>query len=138
MKNKKGFTLVELMIVMVVIGILLSLLLPGIFTAQQEALKLKTASNLRQIGIALYAHAKNNNGKLPTTLLELETEEYIDDMGAINTNIDGNPFTFNEADANLYGLNASDALATDDSTAEGGTKATGYILSADGSVNSSS
>ncbi len=136
MKNKKGFTLVELMIVMVIIGILLSLLLPGVFTARQEALKTEVASNLRQIGIALYAHAKNSNGTLPTTLAALDPK-YIEGIGNINKNIDDNPFTFNEADSDLYSLNASTVLVTDDSTAGGGTKATNYELRADGSVNTS-
>ena len=137
MKNKKGFTLVELMIVMVIIGILLSLLLPGVFTARQEALKTQVASNLRQVGIALYAHAKNSNGTLPTTLAELETEGYVEDMDVINNNIDDNPFTFNESTSNLYSLSASTVLVTDDSVVGGGTKATGYTLRADGSVNTS-
>jgi len=79
MRNAKGFTLVELMIVMVIIGILLSLLLPGLFSAREEALKTKTQSNLRQVGIAIYAHAKNNNGMTPATLNELNTEGYLDD-----------------------------------------------------------
>ncbi len=135
MKNKKGFTLVELMIVMVIIGILLSLLLPGVFTARQEALKTQVASNLRQVGIALYAHAKNSNGALPANLAALDPT-YIEGIADINKNIDGDPFTFNEATSNLYSLSASTVLVTDDSIISG-TNATGYTLRADGSVNTS-
>ncbi|MDP8260950.1 MAG: type II secretion system protein [Candidatus Kappaea frigidicola] len=134
MKSKKGFTLVELMIVMVIIGILLSLLLPGVFTARQEALKTQVASNMRQIGIALYAHAKNNSGELPATLAALDPE-YIEGMSDINTNIDGNAFTYEYEDAsgNLYSLKASDVLVTDDD----GDNATDYELRADGAVDTS-
>jgi prepilin-type N-terminal cleavage/methylation domain-containing protein len=142
MRSKKGFTLVELMIVMVIIGILLSLLLPGVFTARQEALKTQVASNLRQIGIALYAYAKNHDGTLPNELADLDPEEptatdptYLEGMDEINKNIDGNPFTYNQANEDLYSLNSSDVLVTDDSTAGGKTKATGYTLLADGSVD---
>jgi type II secretion system protein G len=137
MKIKKGFTLVELMIVMVIIGILLSLLLPGVFTARQEALKTQVASNLRQIGIALYAYAKNNEGDLPSAadgLAVLETDGYIEDIGAINNNINDNEFTYNAGGSNLYGMSPSDPLVTDDT----GDKATGYILNADGSVDTGS
>ena len=141
MKSKKGFTLVELMIVMVIIGILLSLLLPGVFTARQEALKTQVASNMRQIGIALYAHAKNNDGELPATLLALDPEvpsaatpTYLEGVAELELNIDDNAFTFDAASGNLYSLTASTALVTDD--AEGDNE-TGYVLRADGSVNTS-
>ena len=115
----------------VIIGIVAGLIGPGVFTAREEALKTQVASNMRQIGIALYAHAKNNDGMLPATLAELETEGYIEDMALINDNIDGNPFTFNQANNNLYSLNPSDALVTDDI----GNKATNYVLRGAGSVD---
>ena len=113
MRNTKGFTLVELMIVMVIIGILLSLLLPGLFSAREEALKTETASNLRQVGIALYAHAKNNNGTLPATLNELNTEGYIDDTSVLSS-ADGTPFTYSQASQDLYSLTSDAVLAYDD------------------------
>ena len=62
---RKGFTLIELMIAMVIIGILLSLLLPGVFQGRDYALRTKCANNLHQIAIALLAYAKDNNGKFP-------------------------------------------------------------------------
>jgi prepilin-type N-terminal cleavage/methylation domain-containing protein len=132
MKGRKGFTLVELMIVMVIIGILLSLLLPGVFTARQEALKTKTASNMRQIGIALYAHAKNNDGSLPTNLADLVTNGYLED-NAVFENGKGDAFNYVATGDNLYTMNASDTLVIDDDADTG----TDYTLKADGSVDTS-
>ena len=128
MKSKKGFTLVELMIVMVIIGILLSLLLPGVFSARQEALKTQTASNLRQCGIGLYAYAKNNGGDLPATLATLETDGYITD-DTVFADSAGTAFTFTAASGDLYAMDSTDVLITDAGTS--------YELRADGSVNTS-
>jgi prepilin-type N-terminal cleavage/methylation domain-containing protein len=132
MKGRKGFTLVELMIVMVIIGILLSLLLPGVFTARQEALKTKTASNLRQIGIALYAYAKNNDGTLPTNLTDLEGD-YLENGTDVLTSARDATFNFVGSAGNLYQMNASDTLVIDDDANVG----TNYTLQADGSVDTS-
>ena len=132
MKNKKGFTLVELMIVMVVIGILLSLLLPGIFVAQQEALKLKTASNLRQIGIAVYAYAKNNNGVLPALINGLPIEGDVLESSFNNEKFN---FTATAASNCLYDMNATDDIVTYYHTITGCNVA--FILNADGSVETS-
>ncbi|MDP8261629.1 MAG: prepilin-type N-terminal cleavage/methylation domain-containing protein [Candidatus Kappaea frigidicola] len=134
MKSKKGFTLVELMIVMVIIGILLSLLLPGVFTAREEALKTQTASNLRQIGIALYAHAKNNAGILPANVAELVTDGYLTD-DSVFENAFGGDMELEAAvmSKSLYAMDSTDVLITDDEIVT--EKATGYELRADGSVN---
>lgn len=66
MKNLKGFTLIELMIVMVIITILIGLLLPGALQMRGKGVEVQCQSRLRQCGLALYAYAKDNDGTLPT------------------------------------------------------------------------
>ncbi|MCK5306680.1 MAG: type II secretion system protein [Candidatus Omnitrophica bacterium] len=120
MRKAKGFTLVELMIVMVIIGILLSLLLPGVFTAQKSAVDTQTASNLRQIGIALFAYAKDNNGTLPKcaadALDDVLVTDYLDDA-SVFLNGDGIEMNYKQITGpNLYALTSGTWLMADDDT----------------------
>ncbi|GAB6166654.1 hypothetical protein JCM19992_26540 [Thermostilla marina] len=63
--QKPGFTLVELLVVIAVIGMLVSLLLPAVQSAREAARSADCKSNLRQIGIAVHHYALQFDGVLP-------------------------------------------------------------------------
>jgi len=65
MKVARGFTLIELLVVIAVIAVLLAILLPALGLARMHAKRVASASNLRQIGMAMELYTQDNRGFFP-------------------------------------------------------------------------
>jgi type II secretory pathway pseudopilin PulG len=59
-------TLVELLVVIAILGILVSLLVPGLSKAKEVAEASKNTANLKQIGMATIGWASDNGSRLPS------------------------------------------------------------------------
>src|SRR5688572_29269172 len=69
-KQRRGFTLVELLVVIGIIAVLISVLLRALTKAGRSAATVKCASNMRQLGLAVLQYTTNNKGVLmPSQIL---------------------------------------------------------------------
>ncbi len=63
----RGGTLLDLMVVVGIIGVLLAIFLPMMWTAGERSGRYKCADSLRQISGAMHRYALAHNGQFPTT-----------------------------------------------------------------------
>lgn len=119
-RQTKGFTLVELLVVIGIIALLISILLPTLASARESANKVKCLNNLKQIGLGLQLYASNNREAWPRVNYKAdETMKAFEDVTTTltteniysSTNVTAGNFT-NDVTAAVFKL-----LATGDLTA---------------------
>ena len=84
--HKAGFTLIELMVVVVILGILATIIMPRVLGRPEQARRMKAKIDIRNIQSAL-ALFKTDTGRFPTTSEGLEV--LVSDPGIKGYNSDG-------------------------------------------------
>lgn len=64
-RPRRGFTLVELLVVVAIIAVLISILLPATRRAREAANRTVCLSNLRQFGLAFQLYANDHRNQIP-------------------------------------------------------------------------
>src|SRR5206468_6470136 len=82
--RRGGFTLVELLVGIGIIALLISILLPSLNRAREQANRAKCSNNLRQIALAamMYANAEVRTGSFPRTYWNKGANLLADTTGA--------------------------------------------------------
>jgi prepilin-type N-terminal cleavage/methylation domain-containing protein/prepilin-type processing-associated H-X9-DG protein len=78
--GRPGFTLIELLVVIGIIAVLMSLLLPFVRKANEQARRVACASNVRQILAAITAYSGENDNAIPTFATSGGIGQYLWDI----------------------------------------------------------
>ena len=74
-RRSKGFSVIELLVVLAIISIVVALLVPAVQQAREAARRTQCQNNMRQLGLAIRNdHAVE--GHFPTDLGELSTKDW--------------------------------------------------------------
>jgi len=64
-KEAQGFTLIEMLVVLAILAVLAAILFPTFAAVRGNARRTVCLSNLRQLGLAIYSYAQDNDDRLP-------------------------------------------------------------------------
>ena len=131
-RNQRGFTLVELLIVVIILGILAAVVIPQFNNAASESKESALASNLATIRQAIEMYKVQHDDNFPTASildqLTNSTDRYGNTAGS-----EYGPYIRNSFPKNpLYGgAGASDAITVVATMPGGATNASGWIYATD-------
>lgn len=86
-KSKKGFTLVEIMIVVVIIGLLAAMAVPAFQKVRQNSQEKAVTNNLRQVAHAGSQYLLENGSVTTVTGAQLVSANYLNTIDKVGTEV---------------------------------------------------
>ena len=71
-RSRTGFSLIELLVVVAIIAVICAILLPVISTVRKQGQRVGCLNNQRQLSLAVFTYAQNNNGLIPPVQIKGE------------------------------------------------------------------
>ena len=87
MKAKSGFTLVEILIVVVILGILAAIVIPQFTSASTEAKESNLVSNLQAVRSQIQLYKIQHNDNLPATVTGVSFADAMTGQTDVNGNV---------------------------------------------------
>lgn len=88
-RGSGGFTLVELVVVVGIIGVLIALLLPAVQSVRESAYRADCQNRMRQIGLAMHCFSDVHGGQLPFTVHEGLDNSWVQTLKPFTENVNG-------------------------------------------------
>ncbi len=85
-RKTRGFTLVELLVVITIIGVLIALLLPAVQAAREAGRRAQCLNNLKQIGLAMTAFESQQGTYPPGLPTCMPSSQYTNVYGSTGSN----------------------------------------------------
>lgn len=110
---RRGFTLVELLVVISIIALLIGILLPALGAARKVAQDIACLSALRQLGIGVASYASVNDGQLPgynqdRSILNAAPTEYPSTQGLV-LGVDNGAYSYKDFGAIMLEMGFSES-----------------------------